>query len=100
MRSRAPNVSLGSCCSGRRRFLGFRRAFRVQPEELQRLTVPTLVLWGDHDPVGGVEVAQAVARLIPKAQLELLPAGHVPYLGNPERVSELLSAFVRSGGDR
>lgn len=79
---------------------GFRRAFRVQPEELQRLTVPTLVLWGDHDPVGAVDVARTTARLVPEAQLEVLPAGHVPYLGNPERVSELLSAFVRSGGDR
>lgn len=80
--------------------LGFRRAFRMQPEELRRLNVPTLVLWGDHDPVGAVGVARATARLVPEAQLDVLPAGHVPYLGNPERVSELLSAFVRSSGDR
>jgi pimeloyl-ACP methyl ester carboxylesterase len=79
--------------------LGFRRSFRVQPDELRRLTVPALVLWGDHDPVGRVEVARAAARLIPEVQLEVLPAGHVPYLGNPDRVSELLSTFVRSGGD-
>jgi pimeloyl-ACP methyl ester carboxylesterase len=76
--------------------LGFRRAFRVQPEELRRLTVPTLVLWGDHDPVGAVEVARATAELVPEAKLEVLPAGHVPYLGNPERVTELLAAFIRS----
>jgi pimeloyl-ACP methyl ester carboxylesterase len=75
---------------------GFRRSRFLHPDELGRLTVPALVFWGDHDPVGGVEVAQATARHIPQAQLELLPAGHVPYLGNPERVSELLSTFVRS----
>jgi pimeloyl-ACP methyl ester carboxylesterase len=45
-----------------------------------RLTVPTLLVWGDYDPLGGVEVAQATARLISKAQLEVLPAGHVPWL--------------------
>jgi len=78
---------------------GFRRAMRVHPDELRRLTVPTLVVWGDHDPVGAVEVAQATARLVPNAQLEVLPGGHVPYLGNPERVSELLSRFVRSGNE-
>jgi pimeloyl-ACP methyl ester carboxylesterase len=78
---------------------GFRRSLLVRPDELRQLTVPALVLWGDHDPVGGVEVAQATATLVPKAQLEVLRAGHVPYLGNPERVSELLSGFVRSGGD-
>jgi pimeloyl-ACP methyl ester carboxylesterase len=80
--------------------LGFRRSSRMHPDELRRLTVPALVLWGDHDPVGGVEVARATARLVPEAQLEVLPGGHVPYLGNPERVSDLLSAFVRSRGDR
>lgn len=78
---------------------GFRHSLRVRPDELRQLTVPTLLIWGDHDPVGGVKVAQATARLIPNAQLEVLPAGHVPYFGHPERVSELLSTFVRSGSD-
>jgi pimeloyl-ACP methyl ester carboxylesterase len=79
---------------------GFRRAMRVSPEDLRRLAVPTLLIWGDHDPVGAVEVAQAVAGLIPDAQLELLPAGHVPWLGDPDRVAELLSRFVCSGRGR
>lgn len=77
----------------------FRHSLRVRPDELRRLTVPTLMIWGDHDPIGGVEAAQATARLIPTAQLEVLPAGHVPYLGHPERVAELLSTFVRSTSD-
>jgi pimeloyl-ACP methyl ester carboxylesterase len=76
--------------------MGFRPALRLTPEELRRLTAPTLVIWGDHDPVGTVEVAQATARLIPEAQLAVLSAGHVPYLGDPERVSDLVSEFVRS----
>jgi pimeloyl-ACP methyl ester carboxylesterase len=79
--------------------LGFRRSLRVHPEELRRLTVPTLLVWGDRDPVGAVKVAQATARLVPKAQLEVLPAGHVPFLGHPDRVAELLTQFVRSGSD-
>jgi pimeloyl-ACP methyl ester carboxylesterase len=74
---------------------GWRRSLLVRPEELRRLMLPTMLIWGDHDPVGGVEVAQAIAALVPNAQLEVLPAGHVPWLGNPERVSELLSRFVR-----
>jgi pimeloyl-ACP methyl ester carboxylesterase len=80
--------------------LGFRRSLLVRPDELRRLSAPTLLIWGDHDPVGAVEAAQTAAGLIPDAQLEVLPAGHVPYLGHPERVSELLSRFVvrRAGG--
>lgn len=74
---------------------GFRRALRVQPEELGKLSPPTLLIWGDHDPVGSVRVAEATRDLIPKARLEVLPAGHAPWLGNPERTAELVSEFVR-----
>jgi pimeloyl-ACP methyl ester carboxylesterase len=78
---------------------GIRHSMRIRPEELRQLTVPTLMVWGDHDPVGAVKVAQVTARLIPTAQLEVLPAGHVPFLGHPDHVAELLTQFVRSGSD-
>jgi pimeloyl-ACP methyl ester carboxylesterase len=77
--------------------LGFRRSARMQTDELRRMTAPALLIWGDHDPVGAVEAARAIAAAIPQARLELLPAGHVPYLGHPERVAELVSGFVRAG---
>ncbi len=57
------------------------------------LGVPTLMVWGDHDLVGAVRVAHAVADAIPTARLELLPAGHVPSLGNPDRTAELVSTL-------
>ena len=50
--------------------LGFRPAMRVSPEDLRQLTEPTLLVWGDHDPIGGVKLAQATASLIPDAQLD------------------------------
>ena len=75
---------------------GFRRAARLHEDELRRLTVPTLVVWGDHDSVAGADAARTTARLIPSAQLEVLPGGHVPYLGNPDRVAELVSGAVRA----
>jgi pimeloyl-ACP methyl ester carboxylesterase len=75
--------------------MGLRHSLRVRPDELRQLTVPTLLVWGDHDPVGAVKVAQATANLIPNAHLEVLPAGHGPWLGNPDRTAELVSKFVR-----
>jgi len=75
---------------------GFRPSARIAPDDLRRLSVPTLLIWGDHDPVGTADVARETARLGPRAQLELLLAGHVPYLGHPQRVAELLSTFIRS----
>ena len=77
--------------------LGFRRSMRVQPSELQDLTAPTLLIWGDHDPVGTVDVAQGVASLIPDGQLEVVEAGHAVWLGDPKRIAGLLCAFTRPG---
>jgi pimeloyl-ACP methyl ester carboxylesterase len=74
---------------------GFRRSARLRPSELRRLTVPTLLVWGDHDPVGSVEAAQTIAELLPQARLEIVPGGHVPYFGDPQRAAALLSEFVR-----
>ena len=74
--------------------LRWRTSMRLTPQELRRLSPPTLMIWGDHDPVVSVEHARAAASLIPHAQLEVLPAGHVPQLGNPDRVADLLEGFV------
>lgn len=76
--------------------LGTRPATRIRPDDLRRVTVPTLMIWGDHDPVVSVADAEAAAKLIPGARLEVLPAGHVPQLGNPNRVAELLEEFATS----
>ena len=74
---------------------GWQPALVVRPEELQDLSVPTLLIWGDHDPLGGADAARTTAASIPHAQLELLSAGHGPWLGHPDRVGTLVRDFVR-----
>jgi pimeloyl-ACP methyl ester carboxylesterase len=74
---------------------GFRAAMRIPPEELRRLTVPTLMIWGDHDPVVPLTHARAAAASIADVRLEVLPAGHAPQLGNPRKVADLLEQFTR-----
>jgi pimeloyl-ACP methyl ester carboxylesterase len=73
---------------------GFRRSMRFSLEELRRLAVPTLMIWGDRDPVVPLARAREVAAEIPHARLEVLPAGHVPQLGHPDRVAALLEEFA------
>lgn len=77
---------------------GIRPSVRLSVEELRRLAVPTLMIWGDRDPVVPLVQARAVAAEIPHARLEVLPAGHVPQLGNPDRVAELIADFVKATG--
>lgn len=74
--------------------LGFRPNMKIRTDDLAKLKMPTLVIWGEHDPVGGVDVARAVSKAIPNSVLELLPAGHVPYLGYPEKTAKLILDFM------
>jgi pimeloyl-ACP methyl ester carboxylesterase len=73
---------------------GFRGRSRVRPGELGQVAMPTLIVWGERDPLGGVSVAQAITDLIPHARLEVLPTGHGPWLGEPERTAAAIVDFV------
>jgi pimeloyl-ACP methyl ester carboxylesterase len=56
-------------------------------EEVARLAVPTLFLWGDRDAFALPVRGQTLAERMPHARFEVLKdAGHVPYLDQPERV--------------
>jgi len=74
---------------------GFRRHSRVRHDELRQLAMPTLVVWGEQDPLGSVSVAQAVTKLIPHARLKALPTGHAPWLGQPAQTAATVADFVR-----
>jgi hypothetical protein len=66
---------------------GFRRRATLQPDELRQLAMPTLIIWGEYEPLGSVSVAQSVTELIPHARLEVLPTGHgaMARTGDPDR---------------
>jgi pimeloyl-ACP methyl ester carboxylesterase len=46
-----------------------------QTEDLRRLGAPTLLLWGDADPLSPVSVGEHLAGLIPDARLRVIPGG-------------------------
>jgi pimeloyl-[acyl-carrier protein] methyl ester esterase len=64
--------------------------------ELARtLQVPTLLIAGQYDRVTLPAAAQALAALIPQAQLCELPrAGHAPFLSHRHEVSDALRHFL------
>jgi pimeloyl-ACP methyl ester carboxylesterase len=78
---------------------GFRDRSRVRPDELGRVAVPTLLVWGEHEPLGSISVARWSAELIPRARLEVLTGGHAPWLGQPAKAATVVADFVR-GADR
>jgi pimeloyl-ACP methyl ester carboxylesterase len=74
-------------------------AHRLLPElrhpfELERITVPVMLIWGDRDRLVFHRGAQRVLDAVPESQLELLEGvGHCPQVEAPQRFTELLLRF-------
>jgi pimeloyl-ACP methyl ester carboxylesterase len=47
----------------------------ASPLPVERITAPTLLLWGDADPISPVAVGQHLAERLPNARLHVLPGG-------------------------
>ncbi|MEO0422294.1 MAG: alpha/beta fold hydrolase [Pseudomonadota bacterium] len=64
-------------------------------------TVPALVLWGREDRVLPVEDAQMFGRLLPDAEVVILPdTGHLPMLERPREVAEHCRALFQRASAR
>jgi pimeloyl-ACP methyl ester carboxylesterase len=74
---------------------GFRRGRRLRTDELGSIAVPTLLIWGERDPLGDRSVAIRLAERIPGAQLKLMGTGHGPWLGQPQETAKAITEFVR-----
>jgi pimeloyl-ACP methyl ester carboxylesterase len=62
--------------------------------DLDRLVCPSLVLWGDRDPYLPARFAGSYARVLAKAELEIvLDAGHWPWIDDA-RVVDRVSTFL------
>jgi pimeloyl-ACP methyl ester carboxylesterase len=59
--------------------------------------LPTLLVWGDRDPIIPVAHARAAGALLPAARTEIVPrAGHVPHRHDPAAFAALVAGFVAS----
>ena len=60
--------------------------------------VPTLIVWGDHDPIIPVEQAHTTrTTTIPDSRLEIFEgAGHFPHCDDRERFCRVLTEFMSS----
>jgi len=59
--------------------------------------LPTLILWGERDPLIPVRHAREAHERIPGSRLEIFPgAGHFPHRDEPRRFAEVLLDFVKT----
>ena len=65
------------------------------PRWLNRIKVPTLLIWGASDRVVSPDYGRAYSRLIPGARFELVEgAGHHPEIEQPEAFIERVARFL------
>jgi pimeloyl-ACP methyl ester carboxylesterase len=68
-----------------------------QRDLLPRITVPTLLIWGELDVRSPLSVASQFEQAIPDTKLVVIPgAGHVSNLEQPERFNQAMREFCRT----
>ena len=81
-------------------------AVRIVPQDLAEIAtripeidLPTLLLWGRHDWVVPLDVAEWLLAALPNAQLEIMEdCGHVPPEELPKESLEIVLEFLRLEG--
>lgn len=64
---------------------------------MRRIDVPTLIIWGEREPVMLPSTLEGTEEWVPDLRIERVPrAGHFVQHDAPERVTELLLTFMRS----
>jgi pimeloyl-ACP methyl ester carboxylesterase len=66
---------------------------------LDRVDLPTLIIWGERDGFVSTVHGRAFHEGIAGSQFETLAnAGHLPHVEAPEQCAELVSDFLRKFG--
>ncbi|HEX5931763.1 MAG TPA: alpha/beta fold hydrolase [Methyloceanibacter sp.] len=65
------------------------------PERYKTITLPTLILWCDHDRIVPLDVGLKLRRTLPNSTLRLVEGcGHMPQEEQPETTLTLLKGFI------
>lgn len=73
----------------------------MQPEQLQQIKVPTLIIWGRNNPFGEVPEADKMHENIAGSKLELFDeCGHWPQHERPNLYNRIAIAFLQENSDK
>jgi pimeloyl-ACP methyl ester carboxylesterase len=68
----------------------------VSPLPLERIAMPTLLIWGDADPISPVAIGQHLESRMPNAKLHVIAGGsHRLALDHPELVARLIGRHLK-----
>ncbi|MFQ5573245.1 MAG: alpha/beta fold hydrolase, partial [Nitrosopumilaceae archaeon] len=65
-------------------------------EKLKTISAPTLIVWGERDPVIPIKFADSFVSGIKDCRFYRMDnCGHTPYVDEPEKFSKLVTDFLR-----
>jgi pimeloyl-ACP methyl ester carboxylesterase len=76
-----------------RSFIAPEHDLRTQAADIR---VPTLIVWGRHDPVLPLRDGEAAHRALPRAGFVVLDTGHVPFAEEPDGFLAAVLPFLRA----
>ncbi len=63
--------------------------------KLTKISVPTLIIWGERDPVIPIKYADSFVSAIKDCRFYRIDgSGHTPYVDNPKKFYELVRGFL------
>lgn len=69
--------------------------FTINVDEIGSIKKPVLLLWGDEDPFGNIEMAYFIVDKLNNANLLLLKhSGHLPWMDQPSFVASEIKNFI------
>lgn len=72
-------------------------AARSSPLPVERIAVPTLLIWGDADPISPVAVGRHLEQRLPDARLHVVPGGdHDVARTHADLVAPLIAEHLRA----
>ena len=72
---------------------------RVTEADYAAVTVPTLLVWTDHEPSGGIETGERLATMLPDGELLVIRnAAHWPQWEDPQAFNERAIDFLARKG--
>jgi len=75
---------------------GGKKQYQMNEQQLSKVQTPTFLVWCDNDSFGGSEVEERSQAAITGSQLKVIPGGHLPWLDDTQRVSELVNSWLSS----
>jgi pimeloyl-ACP methyl ester carboxylesterase len=99
-RARASAIALTRANPGLRTVTEMWNSFGLPEHDLRgdagRIDVPTLLIWGRHDPVLPLRAGETARESIPGSKLVVIDSGHLPHTTDPAAVAAELIAFADS----